>query len=70
MGKCICGLDHFEPLPEEYEAPPLVNMAGGWITSVTCHVCGVSTAPSKKPFPHASDCEYALWTKKKVEDAE
>ena len=58
MGRCLCGIDHSQPLPAIFTDPPIV--LGGAIAC--CHICqatGDSGAPFSQ-FQHQEDCAYAL----------
>ncbi len=57
---CICGLDHGEPLPRRFDAPPIVLASFGGSDggpSWNCHVCHASWTVHTPA--HKRNCAYA-----------
>ena len=64
MERCICGLDHSEPLPDSFEGIiPIVlcGMPGGTVS--ICHVCGRQWKGEKEK--HYKNCKYLKWKRSK-----
>ena len=60
MEICICGLDHSKPIPDVFEAPPIVFSSGSKFGY--CHACGARGPIDSSFFNngalHEKDCKY------------
>lgn len=70
MTKCICGLDHSKPVPDIFDAPPIVYSSSSKLA--VCHACN-HTGPRNADFfgkaeLHDPGCKYIKSLKKEVED--
>jgi len=72
MNKCICGLDHSMPIPDTFEAPPIVMASWG---EISCHACGAIEPDNNtvvffnNPALHNADCKYIKSLVKKINTA-
>lgn len=60
MALCICGLDHYEPLPKKFDVPPIVGIYPPG--EYRCHVCGATSKTNalfNDPDSHNPGCKFA-----------
>ena len=67
MNKCICGLDHYKPIPDVFKDAPIVFSSSH--EEGICHACR-AFGPNDKSFfinpaLHKEDCKYMKYLKNK-----
>lgn len=64
--RCLCGLDHSQPLPDSFEGIiPIVHGGGTGIPfKAFCHVCNSEWNLDKEEEKHSESCAYLLYKNK------